>query len=175
MGAAADFYRRELKDLGIGEPAPEIEGTDLDGRPMRLSEYRGKVVAIYFCGPLQLNTEATGQSAVITERLRSLAMNHASDSFALLGVSTLNPGRMIERESFRTSLEASGLPARFWWDIAPDGKPGPIQTGWNARIDFYLLDHRGVIRFKHGYRPEILEKAITTLLKEQKDELGRPK
>jgi hypothetical protein len=175
LGAAADFYRRELKDLGIGQPAPEIDGTDLDGRPMRLSDYRGKVVAIYFCGSVQFGTEATGQPAVITERVRSLAMNHASDSFALLGVSTLSPGRMTEVESFKKSLKASGLPARFWWDIAPDGKPGPIQTDWNARIDFYLLDHRGVIRFKHSFRPEILEKAITTLLKEQKDELGRPR
>jgi hypothetical protein len=107
--------------------------------------------------------------------VRSLAMRHASDSFALLGVSTLNPGRVTERESFKKSLKDSGLPARFWWDIASDGKPGPIQTGWNGRIDLYILDHRGVIRFKHGFRPEILEKAVTTLLKEQKDELGRPK
>jgi RNA polymerase sigma factor (sigma-70 family) len=175
LGAAADFYRRELKDLGIGQPAPEIEGTDLDGRPMRLSDYRGKVVAIYFCGPVQLSTEATGQPAVITERVRSLAMRHASDSFALLGVSTLNPGRVTERESFKKSLKDSRLPARFWWDITSDGKPGPIQTGWHGRIDLYVLDHRGMIRFKHGFQPEILEKAITTLLKEKKDELGRPK
>ena len=44
-GAAAQVYLHELKDLGIGRPAPEIDGIDLDGRPMKLSDYRGRVVA----------------------------------------------------------------------------------------------------------------------------------
>ena len=47
----------------IGQPAPEIDGVDLDGRPMKLSDYRGKVVAIYFCGPIQLRADATNQPA----------------------------------------------------------------------------------------------------------------
>ena len=43
----------EIKSLG--KPAPEIDGVDLDGRGMKLSEYRGKVVLLSFwatwCGP----------------------------------------------------------------------------------------------------------------------------
>ena len=34
----------------VGVPAPEIDGTDLDGAPMRLSDYRGKVVVLSFWG-----------------------------------------------------------------------------------------------------------------------------
>ena len=34
----------------VGKAAPEIEGTDLDGKKMTLSSYRGKVVLIDFWG-----------------------------------------------------------------------------------------------------------------------------
>ena len=45
LGAAAQISLHKLKHVGIGQPAPEIEGVDLDGKPMTLSKYRGKVVA----------------------------------------------------------------------------------------------------------------------------------
>ncbi len=35
-----------LQRLSVGKPAPEIEGIDLDGRPMKLSDFRGKVVVL---------------------------------------------------------------------------------------------------------------------------------
>ena len=38
----------ELRRLTLGKPAPEIEGEDLDGQPLRLSDYRGKVVVLVF-------------------------------------------------------------------------------------------------------------------------------
>jgi hypothetical protein len=42
------IYGEEV--LGIGRPAPEIEGEDLDGVPFKLSDYRGKVVLLDFWG-----------------------------------------------------------------------------------------------------------------------------
>jgi hypothetical protein len=42
-------------------------------------------------------------------------------------------------------------------------------------MDVYVLDRHGVIRYKHVLRPELFEKAVATLLKEQKDELGKAK
>src|SRR5438105_9037394 len=33
-----------------GEPAPEIKGEDMDGKPLKLSDYRGKVVLLDFWG-----------------------------------------------------------------------------------------------------------------------------
>jgi hypothetical protein len=38
-----------------------------------------------------------------------------------------------------------------------------------------VLEHRGVIRYKHVLQPELFEKAVATLLKEQKGELGKAK
>jgi hypothetical protein len=174
-GAAAQIYLHELRDFGIGRTAPEIEGIDLDGASIKLSDYRGRVVAIFFCAANALQADGSGWPATTTERVRAVAESHASDSFALLGVTTVAPGRMFDRTAFQTSLKASGLPARFWWDIGQDGKPGPIQSAWNARTDLYVLDRRGVIRYKHVFRPGLFEKAVAMLLKEQKDELGRSK
>ena len=45
--AAAVF---EIRNLSIGKTAPEITGKDIDGRPMRLSDFRGKVVVLDFWG-----------------------------------------------------------------------------------------------------------------------------
>ena len=46
--AEAELF--ELRRLGIGHEAPEIEGTDLHGRPMALGDFRGKVVVLEFWG-----------------------------------------------------------------------------------------------------------------------------
>jgi hypothetical protein len=46
--AAGELF--EIRNLAIGKPVPDIEGEDLDGKPFKLSEYRGKVVVIDFWG-----------------------------------------------------------------------------------------------------------------------------
>ena len=46
--AEAELF--ELGQLGVGREAPEIEGPDLQGRPMALSDYRGQVVVLEFWG-----------------------------------------------------------------------------------------------------------------------------
>ncbi len=50
LGEKAQGELFELKNLGIGKTAPEIENEDLDGKSMKLSEYRGKVVMLDFWG-----------------------------------------------------------------------------------------------------------------------------
>jgi hypothetical protein len=46
--ARSELY--EIRNLGIGKTAPEITGEDLNGRPMKLSDYKGKVVVLDFWG-----------------------------------------------------------------------------------------------------------------------------
>src|SRR5262249_30214830 len=36
--------------VAVGQPAPEITGEDIDGIPMKLSDFRGKVVMLDFWG-----------------------------------------------------------------------------------------------------------------------------
>jgi hypothetical protein len=50
LGQKADGGIFEIETLGIGKPAPEIQGEDLDGKPMKLSDFRGKVVVLDFWG-----------------------------------------------------------------------------------------------------------------------------
>ena len=42
--------REATKNLAIGKVAPEIVGKDIDGKEMKLSDYRGKVVVLDFWG-----------------------------------------------------------------------------------------------------------------------------
>ena len=41
---------QQQRRLQVGETAPEIEGNDLDGKAMKLSDFRGKVVVLDFWG-----------------------------------------------------------------------------------------------------------------------------
>lgn len=50
LGESAKNSLFELRNLSIGKTAPDIIGEDVDGTPMKLSDYRGKVVVIDFWG-----------------------------------------------------------------------------------------------------------------------------
>jgi WD40 repeat protein len=50
LGDAAERGLFALHYLGLGKPAPDIEGEDLEGRRFQLSDYRGRVVVLVFCG-----------------------------------------------------------------------------------------------------------------------------
>jgi hypothetical protein len=50
LGELADRELFEIRHLQPGRPAPEITGEDIDGRPMKLSVFRGKVVLLDFWG-----------------------------------------------------------------------------------------------------------------------------
>ena len=50
LGQRADGAIFEIENLGIGKVAPEIEGVDLDGKPMKLSDFKGRVVVLDFWG-----------------------------------------------------------------------------------------------------------------------------
>lgn len=48
--ADAHLNKHDVSALAIGQKAPEIIGNDVDGNPMKLSEYLGKVVVLDFWG-----------------------------------------------------------------------------------------------------------------------------
>jgi len=169
----AKAHLDELRRLSVGRPAPEIQGVDLDGKPLRLSDYRGKVVVLFITGfgrPYHAPPERA--PAQIVGIFRRLAKTIEGKSVVFLGVIETN------REGYKREVQASGLPIRFWWD--PDQasppeegivwvpRPGPILAAWDAEIEnWYVIDARGQIRYTHVFGPDLLEKAVTMLLKEQ--------
>jgi hypothetical protein len=50
LGDTAKGELFELRNLGLGKEAPEIEGEDVDGKKFKLSDYRGKVLVLDFWG-----------------------------------------------------------------------------------------------------------------------------
>ena len=50
LGDLAKNELNELRHLGIGKTAPEVAGEDIDGKPLKLTDFRGKVVVLDFWG-----------------------------------------------------------------------------------------------------------------------------
>jgi hypothetical protein len=48
VGGVAQMDLFDIQHLAVGKMAAEIDGEDQDSRPFRLSDYRGKVVLLYF-------------------------------------------------------------------------------------------------------------------------------
>ena len=91
---------------------------------------------------------------------RSLVKRLQDKPFVLLGV---NSDR--DREALKKVIEKEKLSWRHWWDGG--STTGPIASKWNVTgwPTIYVLDHKGVIRYK-GVRGEAMDKAVDTLLKE---------
>ena len=50
MGKTAEKELFAIRHLSLGGKAPGIEGTDIDGKPFKLADYRGKVIVLDFWG-----------------------------------------------------------------------------------------------------------------------------
>jgi cytochrome oxidase Cu insertion factor (SCO1/SenC/PrrC family) len=48
VGETAKTELFEIHHLAVGKEAPDMDGVDQDGQPFKLSDYRGKVVLLYF-------------------------------------------------------------------------------------------------------------------------------
>ena len=94
---------------------------------------------------------------------RSLVKRLQGAPFALVGVNS-DP-----KDRLKQVLKKETMTWRSWWDGGTTG--GPIATKWNVSgwPTIYVLDHKGVIRFK-GPREKELDKAVDSLLVELKKE-----
>ena len=90
---------------------------------------------------------------------RSLVKRLAGKPFALIGVNS------DEKTKLKQVLKKENMTWRSWWDGG--NTSGPIASQWNVHgwPTIYVLDHKGVIRFK-GPREEALDKAVDELLAE---------
>jgi thiol-disulfide isomerase/thioredoxin len=161
----AKFYRKlyqdkfagVLPDLSIGKVAPEVIGRDLDGKQVKLSSYRGKVVVLdiwaTWCGPCR---------AMIPHE-RELVKRLKGKPFVLLSISADDT-----KETLVNFLKREPMPWAHWWN----GPEGGIIEDWEVEgfPTIYVLDHKGVIRYK-----DVRNERMTDAVKELLDELEAAK
>ncbi len=143
-----------VSKLAIGKAAPEIEGIDLDGQPMRLSDYRGKVVVLNFWGSW------CKPCMKMLPHHNKLAAQHRDQPFAFLGIATDK-----DRKQLDTAIREQGVTWRNWWDGDDTGHA--ISKKWAIQQwpTIFVLDHKGVIRHKHLF-DEQLDAAVEKLLQQ---------
>ena len=154
LARAAEAELHEIRGLAIGKTAPEITGEDLNGRPMKLSDYRGKVVVLVFCG------DWCGPCRAMYPHERSLVKRLEGKPFALVGINSDPDSQKLNERIKKENIT---------WPSWRDGgsTQGPITTAWNVNgwPTIYVLDHKGVIRYT-GVRDKAMDKAVNTLLRE---------
>ena len=109
LGEEAEARLDDMLNLAVGKSAPEIEGLDFNGKPLKLSDYKGKVVVLVFwgtwCGPCMAQVP---QERELVERLKG-------QPFALLGV---------DCEADKDKARAVMARERMTWPNWYDGPPG---------------------------------------------------
>lgn len=98
---------------------------------------------------------------------RSLVQRLKDKPFVLLGI---NSDR--DREEVKRIMKQENITWRSWWDGGSTS--GPIATQWNVQAwpTIYVLDAKGVIRYKN-VRGEALDRAVDQLLAELEAEQGK--
>lgn len=143
-----------LKKLRLGQPAIDFSATTADGKKIKLSDFRGKVVLLDFwatwCAPCR--QEIPNVKKVFEEFHKK--------GFEIIGISL--DQKKVQFDSYMESNNIS-------WPQIFDGK------GWKSDIGSlyavtsipatFLLDRKGVIRYKNVRGPD-LRKAVRQLIGE---------
>ena len=93
-------------------------------------------------------------------RERSLALEHRNDPFIMIGVNVSE-----EPDEIRKIAEQE----KFTWPIvvdrSGDSGGGPLSARWEVSVvpTTYVIDHKGIVRYKH-VRENELERAIEELV-----------
>ncbi len=139
LGQEAEGFLFELRNLQVGCTLPEIDGADLDGKPMKLSEFRGKVMVLNFwagwCSPCMRMVPA---EKALVDRMKGRP-------FVLVGY---NGNRELAKA--KTDVEKNGINWRSFWDGGPRGETA-AKWGVHEWPTVFVVDAKGVIRdVTHG-------------------------
>jgi thiol-disulfide isomerase/thioredoxin len=127
---------KNLPNLKVGRVAPPITGSDVDGKPLALADYRGHVVLVVFwgswCGPCMAKVPLE----------KSLCEKFRDRPFVLLGV---NGGD--DRDTAKRTMLKHSMTWRSWWDDG-ETRGGPIQIEYDIQHwpTVILIGADGVIR-----------------------------
>jgi len=141
--------------LDVGDPAPALKGSTLDGKPFDLAALKGKVVVVNqwatWCGPCREEMPL----------LDAFAKRYAAKGVVLVG---LDEDDAKDEPEVRKVMAAFSYPAVLAESAATDAFHAP-----RVLPVTYVIDATGVVRAKlwAGSTPvteESLERAVTPLL-----------
>jgi peroxiredoxin len=150
-------YRYVVSSLMVGKVAPDIVGKDLDGKELRLSDYRGQIVVLAFSG------EWCGACRVEYPYQKLLIDLYKDRPLTILSVNSDSDPQIAKK-----AKTDRGLTYRSWWDgYAEKSTRGPIASAWaiTGWPTTYLIDQDGVIRFVN-LRQEDMLKGVKQLIAE---------
>src|SRR6476619_559483 len=150
---AADDAKTDLTTLTIGSPFPDFNETDINGKPVSVANYKGKVVLVDFwatwCGPCV---------AELPNVLKAYQKYH-DKGFEILGISL---------DQDKEKLTGFTKEKNMTWQQYFDGKGWQSKLGAKYGINSmpatFLLDKDGKIIGK-DLRGEALEQALANTLK----------
>jgi len=151
----------------IGKPAPAIEGTDVDGKTVRLADLKGKVVFVDFwaswCPP----------NVASFPHVRDLFMTHRGQGFAVIGVNldalAQDPsGKKADPKEILSTVRWFLLQHRAAWPniVGASAEATAKAYGVSEVPAGFLIGRDGVIQ-KVELRGKALSQAIEEALKGQ--------
>jgi thioredoxin-dependent peroxiredoxin len=129
-----------MAELNIGDPAPDFETVDDQGRPIRLSSFRGKKVILYFY-PKDDTSGCTTQACSFRDSLPAIEAANA----VVLGVS---PDDAASHQKFRSKYQLN-----FPLLVDQDHKIAEAYGAWGEK-SMYGRKYMGVIRSHFVIDPE---------------------
>lgn len=125
----------EIEHLQVGMVAPDFSTRTVDGRPLSLRDFRGKVVLVDFW--------ATWCAICVSEipHLRAAVTKLKGKPFEVLAVSL-----DYTKPPLMQMLKTNDVPGIHTWDEAGIDNPVGILYNANSLPTWYLVDAKGVIR-----------------------------
>jgi thioredoxin-dependent peroxiredoxin len=138
--------------LKVGDKAPAFTANDQDGKPVKLSDLKGKKVVLYFY-PKDMTPGCTAEACNLRDNYKLLL----KQGYEVLGVST------DSEKLHRKFIEKESLPFRLLSD--PDKKLHDLYGTWGEK-SMYGRKYMGTLRMtfvinEQGVIEEIIEKVDT--------------
>jgi peroxiredoxin/TolA-binding protein len=162
---AAERYLFELRNLMVGQAAPDFETRDLASKRVKLSDHRGKSVLLMFW-----STWCPYCDDLLAQQ-QKLAETYAGRPLTLLSISGDDEARTVAQHIAERKLLAPGQSWIHCWN----GPEGGVLDAWNVQAfpTIYVIDAQGKIRHRNLFDGE-LASAVESLVKEA-EQADRPR